>query len=144
LPHSGRDLTIGHLVSCLDADYAPAESFFSKTFFQLDLCLARTKYQNGVSVSNTRNDFVIVLVEVAGESPVSLVLCGVLPCPTGIPHVLLHVRCYLSYFFFLARDDRDDRLPMVDPHTHFTPDRFHSHRLHLHNGCKRGQLSLPR
>src|SRR4029450_13173623 len=98
---SGRDLASGHLVACLDADDAPLERLFSKALFQLDLRLARTKYQNGVGISNTRDDLVVVLVEAGGEAPVSLGFRGVLLCRTGLPHVLLHVRCDLSDFFVL-------------------------------------------
>jgi len=91
LSDSCGNLSIRHLVDGLNTNYPPTERFTLKTFFELDLCLAGTKYQDGFGITNTRYYMIIVFVEMAGKAPVSLVLCRVLLWCTRIPNMFLHV-----------------------------------------------------
>jgi len=72
------NLSIRHLVNAFNTNYALAERFILKTFFEFDLCLAGTKYQNGIGVTDTRYYMIVVFIEMAGKALVSLVLCRVL------------------------------------------------------------------
>jgi hypothetical protein len=53
------NLQSGHLVVCFDADYASAKAFARETFFELSLCLAWTKEQDGFCVAKVRDHLVI-------------------------------------------------------------------------------------
>src|SRR6266849_5167777 len=87
-----RDLTFGHLVDCLSADDASAQSFVRETLFEFSLCLTRSKEQDRFSVANMRDHLVIVSVEMDRKLSVPLVLrqtffrCGT----AGIPDMFLH------------------------------------------------------
>ena len=83
LTHFCRNLSIGHLVGGFDADDACSQPFAGEALFELALGLARTEDQDGVGASNARDDFVVVLVEMAGEAPVALVLAGTLSMLEG-------------------------------------------------------------
>jgi len=72
------NLPIRHLVNGFNTNYPPAERFILKTFFELDFCLTGTKYQDGFGVTNTRYYTIIVFIEMAGKTIVSLVLRRVL------------------------------------------------------------------
>src|SRR5258708_24414479 len=87
-----RDLTIGHLVDCLSADDASAQSFVRETFFEFSLCLTRSKEQDRFSVANMRDHLVIVFVQMARKLPVPLVLRqAFFRCGTArIPDMFLH------------------------------------------------------
>lgn len=69
------NLAIGHLVNCFNTDDAPTKSFIRETFFELSLCLTRTKEQDGFCVTNMCDHLIIVGVEMAGKLSVSLVVC---------------------------------------------------------------------
>jgi hypothetical protein len=68
-----RNLAIGHLVNCFDNDDAPTESFIRETFFELALCLTRTKEQDGLCVAKVRDHLIIIYVEMAGILAILLV-----------------------------------------------------------------------
>jgi len=53
------NLRSGHLVVCFDTDYAFAKAFARETFFELSLCLAWTKEQDGFCFAKVRDHLVI-------------------------------------------------------------------------------------
>ena len=59
-----RNLTIRHPVNCFNTDDASTHFVFHETFLQLALGLTRTKDQNGFCITNTRNDRIVVNVEI--------------------------------------------------------------------------------
>ena len=73
-----RDLTIRHLINRFNTCDAPTEVISFKTFFQFILCLTRTKYQNRLCITNTRNDRIIVNVEMSRKSSLAAIIRGYL------------------------------------------------------------------
>ena len=50
--HFSGNLVVCHLVYSFDANDVSAKGFPFKTCFEFAFCFARTKYQNGVCISN--------------------------------------------------------------------------------------------
>jgi hypothetical protein len=70
-----RNLMIRHLVNGLNAHDASIEVVFLEPFFQFSLGLARTEYQNGFCIANTRNDRIIVDVEMSRKPLLPAIVC---------------------------------------------------------------------
>ena len=73
LSNSRRNLAIGHLVNCFDADDALTQSFAGETFFELGLWLAGAKDQNRFGIAKLRDHLIIVSVEIADVMAILLV-----------------------------------------------------------------------
>ena len=73
-----RDLTLGHLINCLDTYDASTEPGSFETLSQFILCLAGTEYQNGFCITNGRNDSIIEDVEMSRKSSLAAVVRGYL------------------------------------------------------------------
>src|SRR5665647_196568 len=74
LSNSCHDLGISHLINCLNARYAIPETLALKTLDELALCLTRPQDQDRVSVTYMGDHLVVVLAEMLGKLPVSLIL----------------------------------------------------------------------
>ena len=68
-----RDLAIGHLVNRFDTDDAATKSFIRETLFELSLCFARTKEQDGLCIAKLRDHLIIICVEMADVLAILLV-----------------------------------------------------------------------
>ena len=53
LSNFGCNLAIRHFVDRFNIHNTSTERFILKTFYELDLCLARTKYQNRFRITDT-------------------------------------------------------------------------------------------
>jgi hypothetical protein len=65
LPDFRRNLTVRHLVDCLNTYDPSTEIVFFKTFFEFALCVTRTKYQYRFCITNARNYRIVVNGEMA-------------------------------------------------------------------------------
>jgi len=92
LTHPCRNLGSGHLVNRFNPDDASTKPLASEAFFEFALGLARAKNQDGLCVTNMRDDLVIVSVEVSRELSVLLVVCRAIcrSIATRESHMLFH------------------------------------------------------
>ena len=70
-----RNLTIRHPVNCFNTDDATMQFVSHETFLQLALGLTRTKYQNRFCITNTRNDRIVVNVEMSRRPSLAAIIC---------------------------------------------------------------------
>ena len=66
---------ISHLVNGFNTYYASTEFFSLNTFLELPLCLTRTEYQDRFCITNTRNNLIIVDVEMSGRVSLAAIIC---------------------------------------------------------------------
>jgi len=120
------NLWSSHLVDRFDTDYASTEAFAGETFFELSLCLARTKEQDGFCVADVRDHLVIVFIEVGRELSVSLIVCRALfrSVATREPDMFFDAGLYSCRFFSLVSERDNKRLPVINPQAHLS---FHGH-----------------
>lgn len=70
-----RNLMVCHLVDGFHTHDASAEVVFFQPLFQFALSLARAEYQNGFGITNTRNDRLIVNVEMGRKRSLAAIAC---------------------------------------------------------------------
>jgi hypothetical protein len=75
LSNFSRNLPIRHFVYGFNPNDAPTEIVVLKTFFQFTLRLARTKDQQSFGLPNTRNDRIVVNVEMSRECSLAVIIC---------------------------------------------------------------------
>ena len=73
-----RNLTLRHLVNCFNTHDEASEPTSFETLFQFILCLTGTKYQNGLCITNGRNDRIIENVEMSFKSSLAAIVRGYL------------------------------------------------------------------
>ncbi len=133
-----RNLAIRHLVDCFNTYDAFAKVDFFKTFLQFALCLTGTEYQNGFRLTNARDNRIVVNVEMSRRGSLSAVICRYLQWLIGAlkariertTGLLFNRRYHQSYLFSFVSNSYDNRLPMVNPQTHFRSHRFLLSKLH--------------
>lgn len=74
LPNLCRNLAIRHLVNGFNIDDAPAQVVPFELFFQLALCVTRTKDKNSFRTTNTCNDRIIVQGELSRERSLAAII----------------------------------------------------------------------
>src|SRR4030065_1788607 len=77
------NLTISHPVNGFNTDDASTQFVSLETFLQLALGLTRTKYQNRFCITNTRNDRIVVNVEMSRKLSLAAIICRHLLCFIG-------------------------------------------------------------
>ena len=118
LTHTCRNLVIGHFINGLDTDDVPSKVLVLKPLYQLTFGLTWTKDENRLRVADMSNYFIVVFAEMAGKSPVTLILSLDLLRHTGVSDMLSHIRSDLRNHFRLMRNTHDHGLPVVDPQSH--------------------------
>ena len=73
------NLSIRHLVNCFNTYNPSAQLDSLKTFLQFALGLTRTKYQKSFGIPNTRNDRIVVNVEMSRKRSLTVIICRYLP-----------------------------------------------------------------
>jgi hypothetical protein len=70
-----RDLTIRHLVNRFHTHDASIEVVFLEPLLQFALGLTGSEYQNGIRITNTRNDRIVVDVELSRKPSLAAIIC---------------------------------------------------------------------
>jgi hypothetical protein len=70
-----RNHTIRHLVNCFNTHNASTAVTLFKAFSQFALRFARTKYQNRISISKTRNYRLVVPIEMSRKRSLAAAIC---------------------------------------------------------------------
>jgi hypothetical protein len=147
-----RNLTIRHLVNRFNTHYASTEVAFFKTFLQFALCLTRTKYQNGFSITKTCNYRLVKNFEMPRKRSLAAIICRNYLCfirslkrrITRTSELFFNLRYYQTQLFPCISNSYDNGLPMVNPQTYFCSHRFLLCLLHFEISRSSLPPGLPR
>jgi len=76
LTNRGRDLRLCHFIDSFYTDDAPAQPGAFETPLQCVFRFTGTKYQNGLRITNGRNDSIVEKVEMSRKSSLAAVVRG--------------------------------------------------------------------
>jgi hypothetical protein len=66
------------------------EFYVLKPLFELDPCLTGTEYQNRLRITNVREYYIIIIVQMVSYTIVLMLLCRFLLCPAGEPSIFFN------------------------------------------------------
>jgi len=121
-----RNLMARHPIDGFNAHDACIEVVFVESLLQLALGLTGTEYQDGLRIANTRNDRIVIDIELSGKPSLAAIIGRYLLSFMGTfkrritraAELSLHLRYDQSRLFPFVRDSHDNGLFVVNPQTH--------------------------
>jgi len=126
-----RNLMVHHPIDGFNAHDASVEIVFVEPLLQFPLGLTGTEYQNRLCIANTRNDRIVIDIELSGKPSLATVIGRYLLSFMGTfkrritraAELSLHLRYDQSYLFLFVPDSHNNGLLMINPQTHVCSHR---------------------
>jgi hypothetical protein len=127
-----RNLMVRHPINGFNAHDVSVEVVFVESLLQFPLGLTGAEYQNGLCIANTRNDRIVVDIELSRKLSLAAIIGPYLLSFMGTfkrritraAELPFHLGYDQSYLFPFVRDSHNNGLLMINPQTDFRSHGF--------------------